>query len=87
MSNISDYRDRKTIYKKGSPIHVRGSLLYNKIVKDAKLTKKYELIQNANIIVQINLLSEDKTSFLKPNQIFIGVLNPYENKDQLNHFI
>ena len=50
VSNISDYRDRKTIYKKGSPIHVRGSLLYNKIVKDAKLTKKYELIQNANRI-------------------------------------
>ena len=50
VSNISDYRDRKTIYKKGSPIHVRGSLLYNKVVKDAKLTKKYELIQNANRI-------------------------------------
>ena len=43
-----------------------------------------KLIQNANIIVQINLLSEDKTSFLKPNQIFIGVLNPYENKDKLH---
>ena len=43
-----------------------------------------KLIQNANIIVQINLLSEDKTSCLKPNQIFIGVLNPYENKDKLH---
>ena len=43
-----------------------------------------KLIQNANIIVQINLLSEDKTLFLKPNQIFIGVLNPYENKDKLH---
>ena len=50
VSNITDWSDRKTIYKKGSPIHVRGSLLYNKLVKDNKLTKKYELIQNANRI-------------------------------------
>jgi len=50
VSNITDWSDRKSIYKKGSPIHVRGSLLYNKLVKDAKLTKKYELIQNANRI-------------------------------------
>ena len=50
VSNVSEYRDRKTIYKKGSPIHVRGSLLYNKLIKDAKLTKKYELIQNSNRI-------------------------------------
>ena len=42
-----------------------------------------KLILNADIIVQMSLLSEDKTSLLKPNQIFIGVLNPYENKDKL----
>jgi len=50
VSNITDWHDRKSIYKKGSPIHVRGSLLYNKLCKDNKLTKKYELIQNANRI-------------------------------------
>ena len=43
-----------------------------------------KLIDNANIIVQMSLLNEDKTSFLKPEQIFIGVLNPYENKNKLN---
>ena len=43
-----------------------------------------ELIENANIIVQLSLLSEDKISLLKPNQIFIGVLNPYENKNKLH---
>ena len=30
VSNITDWRDRKTIYKKGSPIHVRGYFLYHK---------------------------------------------------------
>ena len=43
-----------------------------------------KLIDNANIIVQMSLLNEDKTSLLKPDQIFIGVLNPYENKNKLN---
>ena len=34
VSNITDWADKKTIYGKGSPIHVRGSLLYNKQIKD-----------------------------------------------------
>ena len=50
VSNITDWSDRKTIYKKGSPIHVRGSLLYNKYLKQGKLTQKYELIENGSRI-------------------------------------
>ena len=50
VSNITDWTDRKRIYKKGTPIHVRGSLLYNKHLKDAKLTKKYEPIVNGSRI-------------------------------------
>ena len=50
VSNISDWHDRKTIYKKSCPIHVRGSLLFNKCLKDYNLTDKYELIENGNRI-------------------------------------
>ena len=50
VSNITDWSDRSTIYKKGSPIHVRGSLLYNKQLKAGKLTRKYEPIQNGSRI-------------------------------------
>jgi len=50
VSNITDWSDRKTIYKKGSPIHVRGSLLYNKYLKEYKQTNKYELIENGTRI-------------------------------------
>ena len=50
VSNITDWSDRKTIYKKGTPIHVRGSLLYNKSLKENKLTKKYELVTNGSRI-------------------------------------
>ena len=43
-----------------------------------------KLLENADIIVQMSLLSEDQTCHLKSNQIFIGVLNPYENKNKLD---
>ncbi len=50
-----------------------------KFVNDDK-----KIIENSNIIIQINLLDEDKISLLKSNQTLIGVLNPYENKNRLN---
>ena len=52
------------------------------ILKDEK-----EIINNADIIVQVGLLSADKSSLLKENQTFIGVLNPYENKDKINDLV
>ena len=50
-----------------------------KFVSDDK-----KLIDRSDIIIQINLLDENKASLLKANQTFIGVLNPYENKNKLN---
>jgi len=50
VSNITDWSDHKIIYKKGSPIHVRGSLLYNKYLKDLKINRKYEPIENGTRI-------------------------------------
>lgn len=50
VSNVTDWHDRHSTYKKGTPIHVRGSLLYNKYLKENKLTKKYELVTNGDRI-------------------------------------
>ena len=49
-----------------------------KIVKDEK-----EIINSADIIVQLGLPSNDKTSLIKENQILIGILNPYNNKEKI----
>ena len=46
-----------------------------------------KIIENVDIIIQMNLLDESKTSLLKSNQIFIGVLNPYENQKQLDELV
>jgi len=50
VSDINKWRDRNLIYKKGTPIHVRGALLYNKLVKDYSLSKKYEEVRNGEKI-------------------------------------
>ena len=42
-----------------------------------------EILNSSDIIVQIGMLSDDKSSNLKENQILIGVLNPYNNKEKL----
>jgi DNA polymerase elongation subunit (family B) len=39
-----DYADKNTIYKKGTPIHVKGTLLFNHHLKRLGLTKQYEEI-------------------------------------------
>ena len=50
VTKLSEFSDRKTIYKKATPIHVRGSLLYNKAIKDNGLEKKHELIKKGEKI-------------------------------------
>lgn len=50
VSDITSWTDRKTIYKKSTPIHVRGSLLYNHYVKDKGLDKNLELIKDGERI-------------------------------------
>ena len=46
-----------------------------------------EIINSADIIVQLGLLSDDKISLLKKNQILVGVLDPYTNKEKLENLI
>jgi len=52
------------------------------ILKDEK-----EIINSADIIVQLGILSDDKKQLLKENQLFIGILDPYNNKEKIDELI
>ena len=49
-SNMSKWQDRSSVYAKGTPIHVRGALIYNKLLEDKNLDKQYELVKDGDKI-------------------------------------
>ncbi len=67
-NNLKKYSSTTTIYQKSTPMHVRGALLYNNLLKKNKL-KKYETVQEGDKIKFIKLkepnsLREDVISFI-----------------------
>ena len=44
VNNLDQYHDSVSIYKKATPIHVRGALLYNRLLTKHNLDNKYQRI-------------------------------------------
>jgi len=77
-SNVVKYQAHSTIYAKGTPIHIRGALLYNHYVKKHKLDNKYSLIQNGEKIKfcylkKPNIIHENIISFIQDFPVEIGL--------------
>ena len=56
VSDVISYAENQGIYRKGTPIHVRGSLLYNYHLKAKGLDKQYQLIHSGDKVKFIYLL-------------------------------
>jgi len=50
VNGLDKYRSKSNIYEKGTPIHVRGALLYNHYVRQNKVDNKYQIIQEGEKI-------------------------------------
>ena len=48
--NLSKWTDKQDIYKSGTPMHVRASLVYNNLLKKENLVNRYPLIQDGDKI-------------------------------------
>jgi hypothetical protein len=84
-SNVEKYKGHSTIYAKGTPIHIRGALLYNHYVKKHKLDNKYSLIQNGEkvkfcYLKKPNIIHENIISFIQdfPNELGLNKYIDYD---------
>ena len=46
-----------------------------------------KVLSEADVVLQMNLIGEESFKKFKNEQILIGVLNPYSNKDKLNKLL
>ena len=54
-NNISKFMDVSTLYKKGTPLHIRGCIMFNHLLRQNKLTNKYNIIADGEKIRYIFL--------------------------------
>jgi len=82
VNGLKKYKDPAAVYKKGTPIHVKGSLIYNHMLRSKKLTKKYPIIQEGEKV---------KFAYLKdPNPAgdkVISILNNLPKEFELEKYI
>jgi DNA polymerase elongation subunit (family B) len=84
-SYVRKYSASSTVYAKGTPIHIRGALLFNHYVKQKKLTNKYSLIGNGEKVKFLylkkpNIIQENVLSFIQdfPNELGLDKYIDYD---------
>jgi len=72
VNGLSEYSDTAMIWRKGSPIHVKGSLVFNHQLKQHKLDKDYAPIQEGEKIKFMYM--KEPNTFRSPVLAFAQVL-------------
>ncbi len=85
VNGIDKWTESHNLFKKGAPIHCKGAILYNYLLKKNKLTHKYPLIQNGEKIRFLhlrepNLYQSTSISFITelPKELDITSLIDYD---------
>ena len=82
VKGLAKYHDSASIYRKSTPIHVKGSLIYNKILQNKRLTRKYPVIQEGEKIKYAYLKEPNPTG-----DTVIAMLNNLPDEFELKQYI
>ena len=69
VNGIRKWGDKSSIFKKGTPMHIKGALIYNYLLKKHKLTNKYPLIMDGEKLKYVllktpNIVQSNVIAFL-----------------------
>ena len=81
-NNISKFRDPTTMYRKGTPFHIRGAIMFNHLLKDKELEHKYNMIQDGEKIKFVQLKVPNPTG-----QNVIAFINTLPTEMDLHSYI
>ena len=82
VKGLKKYRDSATIYRKSTPIHVKGSLIHNHMLTSKKLSRKYPKIQEGEKIKFVYLKKPNPTG-----DIVVSMLNKLPEEFDLKEYI
>jgi len=77
VSELEKWQDRASLYKKGTPIHVRGALLYNHFLHKYGIEQKYESIFSGEKIKFVYL---KMPNYIQENVVAFNSVIPDEFK-------
>ena len=87
VNGLDKYKDNSQIYKKGTPIAVKGALLYNYYLDKMKLSRKYVKIIEGEKIKFIYLKKPNPLAGFKGEDCVIAFNNKLPKEFDLNQFI
>ena len=67
LNALVKWHDKKSLYASGTPIHVRGAILYNHLLSEHDLNVKYQMIQTGEKLKYIYLK--------EPNHIHSNIIS------------
>jgi len=59
-NNLKKYKDSSSIFIKGTPMHIKGALIYNHLLNQNKIVNKYPLIQEGDKIKFLELKTPNR---------------------------
>lgn len=87
VNGMAKYKDADQIYKKGTPIAVKGALLYNHHITKKRLTKKYNKIYEGEKIKFIYLKKPNPIMGFKGDECVISFPNKIPKEFAIEPFI